>query len=107
VAGALSIAAGEYVSISSQADTERADLVLEPTELAADPAAEQRELTAIYVRRGLDPALAQTAARQLITPMRSALALDSSAEISALLLKYQHHNVSKYAQNRRCAPSGA
>ena len=66
VAGALSMAAGEYVSVSSQADTERADLALERTELAADEDAEQRELTAIYVRRGLEPALARTVAQQLM-----------------------------------------
>lgn len=66
VAGALSMAAGEYVSVSSQADTERADLVLERTELAADEDAEQRELAAIYVRRGLEPALAMTVAQQLM-----------------------------------------
>jgi VIT1/CCC1 family predicted Fe2+/Mn2+ transporter len=64
-AGALSMAAGEYVSVSSQADTERADLALERTELATDPEAEERELTAIYVQRGLDPALARTVAQQL------------------------------------------
>ena len=52
------MAAGEYVSVSSQADTERADLALERMHLATDPAAEQRELAVIYVRRGLDPALA-------------------------------------------------
>ena len=66
VAGALSMAAGEYVSVSSQADTERADLALERTELATQPAAEERELAAIYVRRGLEPTLAQTVARQLM-----------------------------------------
>ena len=66
VAGALSMAAGEYVSVSSQADTERADLALERTELAADEDAEQRELAAIYVRRGLEPALARTVAQQLM-----------------------------------------
>ncbi len=66
VAGALSMAAGEYVSVSSQADTERADLALERTELAADEEAEQRELAAIYVRRGLEPALARTVAQQLM-----------------------------------------
>jgi VIT1/CCC1 family predicted Fe2+/Mn2+ transporter len=65
VAGALSMAAGEYVSVSSQADTERADLAIERTELAADPAAEERELAAIYVRRGLEPTLAQAVAQQL------------------------------------------
>jgi VIT1/CCC1 family predicted Fe2+/Mn2+ transporter len=60
------MAAGEYVSVSSQADTEQADLVLERTELAADEDAEQRELAAIYVRRGLEPALARTVAQQLM-----------------------------------------
>ncbi len=66
VAGALSMAAGEYVSVSSQADTEGADLALERTELTADPAGEERELAAIYVRRGLEPALARTVAQQLM-----------------------------------------
>lgn len=66
VAGAMSMAAGEYVSVSSQADTERADLVKEKDELAADPKQEQEELKAIYVKRGLDPALASAVARQLM-----------------------------------------
>ena len=57
MAGAMSMAAGEYVSVSSQADTERADLERERKELAASPEAEHAELTAIYVQRGLDPAL--------------------------------------------------
>jgi len=65
VAGALSMAAGEYVSVSSQADTERADLTLERNELATQPAAEEEELIGIYVKRGLDPALARTVAQQL------------------------------------------
>ena len=65
VSGALSMAAGEYVSVSSQADTERADLAVERNELATDPAAEEAELAAIYVRRGLDASLARTVARQL------------------------------------------
>lgn len=65
VAGALSMAAGEYVSVSSQADTERADLRREGHELATDPQAEEDELTGIYVRRGLEPELARTVARQL------------------------------------------
>jgi vacuolar iron transporter family protein len=67
VAGALSMAAGEYVSVSSQADTERADLNRERRELATQPKAEEDELTAIYVRRGLDHDLAQRVARQLMT----------------------------------------
>ena len=65
VAGALSMAAGEYVSVSSQADTERADLRREGHELATDPQAEEDELTGIYVKRGLEPELARTVARQL------------------------------------------
>ncbi|HKJ72858.1 MAG TPA: VIT family protein [Alphaproteobacteria bacterium] len=66
VAGAMSMAAGEYVSVSSQADTERADLARERDELAAEPEQEQAELTAIYVKRGLDRALASNVARQLM-----------------------------------------
>jgi len=65
VAGAMSMAAGEYVSVSSQADTERADLAREREELAANPEEEHAELTAIYVRRGLDAALASDVATQL------------------------------------------
>ncbi len=66
VAGAMSMAAGEYVSVYSQADTEKADLAREQAELDADPAAEQRELSAIYVGRGLEPELAQQVAGQLM-----------------------------------------
>jgi VIT1/CCC1 family predicted Fe2+/Mn2+ transporter len=66
VAGALSMAAGEYVSVSSQADTERADLNRERRELATEPEAEEDELTEIYVRRGLEPDLARRVARQLM-----------------------------------------
>ena len=66
VAGAMSMAAGEYVSVQSQADTEQADLELERTELKADDEAEHNELMAIYVGRGLDPALAKRVARQLM-----------------------------------------
>jgi len=65
VAGAMSMAAGEYVSVSSQADTERADLERERTELATQPAAELEELTGIYVSRGLEPALARQVAERL------------------------------------------
>jgi VIT1/CCC1 family predicted Fe2+/Mn2+ transporter len=65
VAGALSMAAGEYVSVSSQADTEQADLNRERQELATQPQAEEEELTDIYVRRGVEPDLARTVARQL------------------------------------------
>ena len=66
VAGAMSMAAGEYVSVHSQADTEQADLSRERAELVNDAAAEQRELTAIYVNRGLDAGLAQQVAGQLM-----------------------------------------
>jgi VIT1/CCC1 family predicted Fe2+/Mn2+ transporter len=65
VAGAFSMAAGEYVSVSSQADTEQADLAREKQELAADPAKEHAELAAIYVGRGLTPDLAGQVADQL------------------------------------------
>ena len=65
VAGAMSMAAGEYVSVYSQADTEKADLARERAELQADPAAEMRELTAIYAARGLEPELARQVAAQL------------------------------------------
>ena len=66
VAGAMSMAAGEYVSVSSQADTERADLDRESKELAANPEHEHAELMAIYVTRGLDAALASNVATQLM-----------------------------------------
>ena len=65
VAGAFSMAAGEYVSVSSQADAERADLAREKHELATDPAKERAELAAIYVGRGLTPNLAEQVADQL------------------------------------------
>jgi len=66
VAGAMSMAAGEYVSVRSQSDSEQAALNLERAELAADDPGEVRELTAIYVGRGLDPALAGQVAEQLM-----------------------------------------
>ncbi len=66
VAGAMSMAAGEYVSVHSQADTEKADLARERGELQKDPASEHRELAAIYGARGLTPALAQQVAEQLM-----------------------------------------
>ena len=65
VAGAISMAAGEYVSVKSQADTEAADLAVERRELHEEPEAELAELAAIYRRRGLDPALAREVAQQL------------------------------------------
>ncbi|MEZ4683176.1 MAG: VIT family protein [Caldilineaceae bacterium] len=66
VAGAMSMAAGEYVSVSSQADTEKADLAREQQELATDIRSERKELTAIYVERGLTPELAAQVADQLM-----------------------------------------
>jgi VIT1/CCC1 family predicted Fe2+/Mn2+ transporter len=66
VAGAMSMAAGEYVSVHSQADSEEAELALERTELKTDNKGEHKELTAIYVARGLDPTLAKQVAEQLM-----------------------------------------
>jgi VIT1/CCC1 family predicted Fe2+/Mn2+ transporter len=66
VAGAMAMAAGEYVSVHSQADTEKADLKLERRELKTDNAGEHKELAAIYVARGLDAALAKQVAKQLM-----------------------------------------
>lgn len=66
VAGAMSMAAGEYVSVSSQADTEGADLAREKAELDQNPEQEHAELTAIYVKRGLDQTLASTVATELM-----------------------------------------
>lgn len=65
VAGAMSMAAGEFVSVSSQADTEKADLARERRELATDPEFELEELTQIYVSRGVEPALARQVAQQM------------------------------------------
>ncbi len=66
VAGAMSMAAGEYVSVSAQAETERADLVKERNAIASQPDEEHRELRDIYIARGLDPALATQVAAQLM-----------------------------------------
>jgi VIT1/CCC1 family predicted Fe2+/Mn2+ transporter len=66
VAGAMSMAAGEYVSVSSQSDTEGADLTRERAELASQPEFEREELAQIYVKRGLDPKLARQVADQLM-----------------------------------------
>lgn len=66
VAGAMSMAAGEYVSVSSQSDTEQADLEREKQELAEDPAFEREELAQIYVARGVETGLAREVARQLM-----------------------------------------
>lgn len=79
VAGSMAMAAGEYVSVSSQADTEQADLTRERKEHATGPVAELAELTAIYVQRGLDPALARQVAEQLTA--RDAFAAHSRDEL--------------------------
>jgi VIT1/CCC1 family predicted Fe2+/Mn2+ transporter len=79
VAGTLSMAAGEYVSVSSQADTERADLARERHELATTPDLEQAELAGIYVARGLTPELAGQVADQLMA--RDALAAHARDEL--------------------------
>ena len=78
-AGALSMAAGEYVSVSSQSDTEQADLARERHELATQPEAEEDELTGIYERRGLEPDLARAVARQLMA--KDALAAHARDEL--------------------------
>lgn len=79
VSGAISMAAGEYVSVSSQSDTERADLDLETRELATMPDEELEELHQIYIDRGLDPALAHEVARQLTA--RGALSAHARDEL--------------------------
>jgi len=79
VAGAMSMAAGEYVSVSSQADTENADLARERAELRDDPRAEEAELAGIYVKRGLDRELAKQVARELMT--KDALAAHARDEL--------------------------
>jgi VIT1/CCC1 family predicted Fe2+/Mn2+ transporter len=66
VAGAMSMAAGEYVSVSSQSDTEKADLAREKKEIEIDNVGEHKELANIYIKRGLDPALAKQVAKQLM-----------------------------------------
>ena len=80
VAGAMSMAAGEYVSVSSQADTEAADLSRERNELATSPEFEQRELSSIYQRRGLDKATADEVAAQFTA--KDALAAHARDELS-------------------------
>jgi len=80
VAGAMSMAAGEYVSVSSQADTEAADLARERAELASDPEFEHRELAAIYLKRGLDEETADKVATQLMT--RDALGAHARDELN-------------------------
>jgi VIT1/CCC1 family predicted Fe2+/Mn2+ transporter len=85
VAGAMSMAVGEFVSVSSQRDAERADIELEKRELAVEPEAELAELAAIYVKRGLDQALAVEVAKQLSSRdllgahVRDELGIDASS----------------------------
>ena len=79
VAGAMSMAAGEYVSVSSQSDTEQADIGRERRELAANESNEKKELAAIYVKRGLDPTLANQVAEQLMA--KDALAAHARDEL--------------------------
>ncbi len=79
VAGAMSMAAGEYVSVSSQADTEQADLARERVELQVDPQAERHELAGIYRKRGVDAALADRVAEQLMA--RDALGAHAKDEL--------------------------
>jgi vacuolar iron transporter family protein len=94
VAGAMSMAAGEYVSVSSQADTEAADLARERAELATDPEAELRELTGIYVARGLDADTARTVAEQftardaLGTHARDELAINDLTKAQPILAAF-------------------
>lgn len=79
VAGSMAMAAGEFVSVSSQADAENADIERERAELAVDPAGEERELAAIYVKRGLQPVLARQVAARLME--HDALAAHSRDEL--------------------------
>jgi VIT1/CCC1 family predicted Fe2+/Mn2+ transporter len=79
MAGAMSMAAGEYVSVSSQADAERAELDKEREELATDSTGEHDELASIYVQRGLEPALARQVAEQLMA--KDALAAHARDEL--------------------------
>jgi VIT1/CCC1 family predicted Fe2+/Mn2+ transporter len=79
VAGAMSMAAGEYVSVSSQLDTERADLAKESAELGRQPLLEREELADIYIRRGLKPGTARAAAEQMMA--RDALGAHARDEL--------------------------
>lgn len=79
IAGAMSMAAGEYVSVHSQSDTEKADLSREQSELKQDPVGEHKELAGIYVKRGLDQSLANQVAQQLMA--RDALGAHAHDEL--------------------------
>lgn len=104
VAGAMSMATGEYVSVSSQADTERADLDRERKELAAEPDAELAELTGIYVKRGLDHALAKQVAVQLTA--RDALGAHARDELGITAI-YQARPVQAAMTSALAFASGA
>jgi VIT1/CCC1 family predicted Fe2+/Mn2+ transporter len=88
VAGAMSMAAGEYVSVSAQTDTEQASLKQEQAELIADPGSELRELTAIYVCRGLEPQLALQVAQQMMA--HDALAAHARDELGMSKITTPH-----------------
>ncbi|MCR3973707.1 VIT1/CCC1 transporter family protein, partial [Aeromonas veronii] len=79
VSGAMSMATGEYVSVSSQADTENAALAQEKRELETDYEGEMQELTSLYIQRGLDPVLAYRVAEQLMA--RNALDAHAREEL--------------------------
>jgi vacuolar iron transporter family protein len=98
VAGAMSMAAGEYVSVSSQADTERADRAREAHELATQPDAERAELIAIYVARGLDAPLATQVADQLMASDALTAHLRDELRVSRL----QHFRWVPRCRWRRC-----
>ena len=106
VAGSMSMAAGEYVSVSSQADTERADLARERGELAAQPEFEKRELAEIYVARGLTPELAARVAQQLMAHdalgAHSRDELGMSDTVSARPVQAGLTSAASFAGVRRC-----
>jgi hypothetical protein len=101
VAGAMSMAAGEYVSVHSQADTEQAELQRERTELKADDKGEHEELMEIYIGRALDPSLAKQVAAQLMT--RDALGAHARDECVGLQLRcWSRHASLGHRHSPRC-----
>ena len=111
VAGALSMAAGEYVSVSSQRDAEQADIRLEERELRSDPQGELRELAGFYEQRGLPPALAGEVAQALSrrgaleAHLRDELGLESSASHGRFRPRGPRRSPSRRALRCRCWPS--
>jgi VIT1/CCC1 family predicted Fe2+/Mn2+ transporter len=102
----MSMAAGEYVSVHSQADTEKADLALEREELRTDDVGEHKELAAIYVGRGLDPGLAKQVATQLMT--HDALAAHARDELGISEALAAHPDSSRFVvSSQLCRRSGA